>query len=99
MLDFEKTISLTQLKNSPAKALKKIKGSIDPLYILSRGKPVGVLVDVGIYHKLEEAIEDLWAIREVEKIDLNEPTVSLEEFVKKHGDVTLRENTLVTKSK
>lgn len=99
MLDFERTISLTQLKRSPTKALKKIKGSIDPIYILSRGKPVGVLVDMGTYHKLEEAIEDLWAIRELEKIDLNEPTISLEEFVKEHEDVKLGESTLVAKGK
>ena len=99
MLDFEKTISLTQLKRSPARAIKKLKGSIDPLYILSRGKPVGVLVDLDTYHKLEEAIEDLWAIKEVEKIDRNEPTISLEEFVKEHEGVKLSESTFVTKGK
>ena len=82
---------MTDLKKSPSKVLKKIKGSIDPLYVLSRGRPVGVLVDVDTYHKLENAIEDLWAIREIEKINLkNEPTISLAEFTKKfEGESTL----------
>ena len=99
MIDFSRVFGLTQLKKSPADALKKIQGSSDPLYILSRGKPVGVLLDVDLYHKLEEATEELWIAKEIEKANLNEEKVSLETALKQNISLKERESTTITQGK
>lgn len=99
MIDFSRVFGLTQLKKSPSEALKKIQGSIDPLYILSRGKPVGVLLDVDYFHKLEEASEELWTIKEIEKVDLGEEKVSLETVIKQNLALKERESTTIKQGK
>lgn len=99
MIDFSRVLGLTQLKKSPHAAIKKIQGSVDPLYILSRGKPVGVLLDVALYHKLEEAAEELWMNKEIDKVDKSEEKISLDAAIKQNQAVKERESTTLTQSK
>lgn len=83
MLDPKNILSVTELKRKTSKVLEQVRKTKEPVYIMSRSKPKAAVVDIKILKVLEEALEDLEDIRAFEKAK-NEPTVSLEEFLKEN---------------
>jgi prevent-host-death family protein len=58
MLNTQFIKSLTDLRSDPAHIAKLAQESENPVYILNRGKPVSVLLDVKAYEELIEKLED-----------------------------------------
>lgn len=58
MLNSQYIKSLTDLRLDPTKITKLASVSENPIYILNRGKPVSVLLDVRLYEQLVEELED-----------------------------------------
>ncbi|OGY26270.1 MAG: hypothetical protein A2Z24_02010 [Candidatus Woykebacteria bacterium RBG_16_44_10] len=83
MLDPKNVLSVTELKTKTSKVLEQVRKTKEPVYIMSRSKPKAVLIDLEKYNSLEEALEDLEDILAVQEAR-NDPTISLDEFLKKH---------------
>jgi PHD/YefM family antitoxin component YafN of YafNO toxin-antitoxin module len=82
MLDPKKVLSITQLKQKTAKAVQLAKESDEPVYIFKGSKPQAVLLNLEEYKILEDALEELWAIREFDKQKSEKPATSLDEYEK-----------------
>lgn len=83
MLDPKNVLSVTELKRETSKVLERVSKTKEPIYIMSRSKPKAAVINVKMLKKFEEALEDLEDIRAFEEAK-NEPTISLEEFIKEH---------------
>ncbi len=58
MLNTQFIKSLTDLRSDPAQIAQLARQSENPVYILNRGKPISVLMDVKAYEELVEKLED-----------------------------------------
>ena len=58
MLNSQFIKSFTDLRSNPAQITKLAQESDNPVYILNRGKPVSVLLDIKAYEELIEKLED-----------------------------------------
>ena len=76
------TVSITDLKQNTADVVKRVKTTGQPIVIMQRSEPSAVIVDTDYYHILEEALEDLEDLRDIE-FRKNEPTISMDEYLKK----------------
>ena len=82
MLNMINTTSITDLKQNTANIIKKLQEEGKSVVILQRSQAAAVLVDPDYFALLEEALETSNDLKAVEERK-NEPTVSLEEVVKK----------------
>lgn len=69
MLNTNLIKSLTDLRNDPKRISKLAQESDNPVYILDRGKPVSVLMDVKAYEEMVEKLEDALDALEMKKFE------------------------------
>lgn len=87
MLNSQYIKSLTDLRMDPAKITKLATLSNNPIYILNRGKPVSVILDVTAYEELIEKLNDSLDALEMKKFEKKSKKkndwISHEKLVKK----------------
>ncbi|OGK24571.1 hypothetical protein A2954_00060 [Candidatus Roizmanbacteria bacterium RIFCSPLOWO2_01_FULL_37_12] len=69
MFNSQNIKSLTDLRLDPAKITKLASVSDNPVYILNRGKPVSVILDVKVYEELIEKLNDSLDALEMKKFE------------------------------
>jgi len=69
MLNTQLIKSLTDLRSDPKRISKLAQESDNPVYILDRGKPVSVLMDVKAYEEMVEKLEDTLDSLEMKKFE------------------------------
>ena len=87
MFNTQNIKSLTDLRLDPAKITKLAEQTDNPVYILNRGKPVSVLLNVRIYEELMEKLEDALDALEMKAFEKRPKKkgswISHEELIKK----------------
>lgn len=61
------TLSISQLRQNATRAIEKVLNDQMPIVILQRSRPKAILVDLGYYQALEEAVFDLTDSQEADK--------------------------------
>ena len=69
MLNTQFIKSLTDLRNDPKSITKLAQDSDNPVYILDRGKPVSVLIDIRTYEEIVDKLEDALDSLEMRKFE------------------------------
>ena len=89
MLDSQFIKSLTDLRNDPKSISELAKKADNPVYILDRGKPVSVLMDVKAYEEMVEKLDDVMDALEMKNFEKKnikkDKWISLEDLKKKHN--------------
>jgi prevent-host-death family protein len=76
------TISISDLRQNTAAAIKSVISNKQPSIIFQRSKPKAVLVDYHYFQDLEEAVQDLSDAKEAE-IAKSEPKDSFDKYISK----------------
>jgi prevent-host-death family protein len=76
------TVSITDLKQNTSSVVKKLKTAGKSVIVLQHSKPAAVLVNPEYFSLLEDALEDRADLKAIEERS-NEPTVPLDEYLKK----------------
>ena len=76
------TISISELRQNTAAAIKSVITNKQPFVIFQRSKPKAVLVDYLYFQNLEEAVLDLSDAKEAEVAKL-EPKDSFDKYISK----------------
>ena len=69
MLDTQNIKSLTDLRKDPKRIAELAQESDNPVYILDRGKPVSVLMDIKAYEEMVDKLEDALDSLEMKKFE------------------------------
>ena len=69
MLNTQLIKSLTDLRTDPKRIAKLAQDSDNPVYILDRGKPVSVLIDIKSYEEIIDKLEDALDSLEMKKFE------------------------------
>lgn len=69
MLNAQFIKSLTDLRNDPKRITILAQESDSPVYILDRGRPVSVLMDINSYEEMMEKLEDALDSLEMKKFE------------------------------
>lgn len=90
MIRKEQIVTITELRQDPHAAIKKSKKEF-PIYLFSRSKPLGVIMDIDEFERLMERWEDFidaMELKETVETTKEEGMVPFEKFWKKHKFTT-----------